>query len=787
MNENTLKRILSAEVMGFLLMCFAIPVLLYGLERSLRGAQTHSLLWICLAAAGIGFSAGKSKWNGAQMSAAMGALGLVGVWILGARIASPLFELMRSIIAARPQIIPAINYRFDIDASLIVSSWGVVSSSSAALFSRWQTWLMSTTHTLTVNDPLIRNMLWTFALWLLSACMGWFAAKRKAIASLMPGVLLLLLTGWSSEYRVEALWALLMLMLLSMGTWNYKQHTAQWDAQRIDYSDSIRDDISQTMLAGVVIVGLLAYVSPSISWKDVRDYFREREQLQSSEVVAQSSNDTNAVKQPGLQAHQADLPREHLLTAGYAQSKDIVMTIKTGELPPAAIPSAAIHAPRYYWRNVVYDQYGGNGWYTTSAPSQQLPANEPMIAGVLSGYKLLHLTVQMQKPEGRLHWSGMLYSADVPLTIDWRLRPQPNLFADQAALLQADMFAARTDAASYQADSFVPTPSVEQLRAAPSDGYPQHILDRYFSLPASVPARVRQLATEITDGNVTPYDKAKAIESYLRLNYPYDLQIPAPPDGSDVADYFLFDLKKGYCDYYATAMVVLARSNGIPARFVSGYASGEYDTLNAQYVVRELHAHSWAEIYFPKIGWVEFEPTGSQPEIERTEATLQTTADDERQSVTRNIFFQLSEWTLAGILVPLGLVILVVLVYFAILEPLMLARIAPAAAIENLYKRLYRSGRPLAGERVHAETAYEFTQKLIETIQSVNAKSTRASDELQKDMQHLTLIYQSSLFSNHTVAQQDVKMALMIWRRLRRALIVERVRHFFWMRNKAWR
>ena len=82
-----------------------------------------------------------------------------------------------------------------------------------------------------------------------------------------------------------------------------------------------------------------------------------------------------------------------------------------------------------------------------------------------------------------------------------------------------------------------------------------------------------------------------------------------------MADYFLFDLKQGYCDYYATSMVVLARAAGLPARLVVGYANGSYDHERAQYIVTENYAHSWVEIYFADIGWVEFEPTSSQPVI----------------------------------------------------------------------------------------------------------------------------------------------------------------------------
>ena len=88
--------------------------------------------------------------------------------------------------------------------------------------------------------------------------------------------------------------------------------------------------------------------------------------------------------------------------------------------------------------------------------------------------------------------------------------------------------------------------------------YPQQIRQYYLQLPDDLPARVRNLAFEITVNQTNPYDQAAAIETYLR-QYPYTLDVPAPPAGRDQADFFLFDLQQGYCDYYATTMVVLAR------------------------------------------------------------------------------------------------------------------------------------------------------------------------------------------------------------------------------------
>lgn len=140
--------------------------------------------------------------------------------------------------------------------------------------------------------------------------------------------------------------------------------------------------------------------------------------------------------------------------------------------------------------------------------------------------------------------------------------------------------------------------------------YPTGISETYFDSPRySSPACTRPRQS-LTANAATPYDKAKAIERYLRT-YPYSLECQLRPrQNQDVADYFLFELKKGYCDYYATSMVVMSRSVGLPARLVIGYANEIYNARSAQYTIREADAHSWVEIYFTEVGWVEFETHG---------------------------------------------------------------------------------------------------------------------------------------------------------------------------------
>jgi hypothetical protein len=160
----------------------------------------------------------------------------------------------------------------------------------------------------------------------------------------------------------------------------------------------------------------------------------------------------------------------------------------------------------------------------------------------------------------------------------------------------------------YQMVSNVSRADPDSLRGAGED-YADWIERRYLQLPGTVTDRTRALAADITAGYDSAFDKAEAIEQYLRLNLTYDLSVPAPPEGQDFVDFALFDLQAGYCDYYASSFVVLARAAGIPSRLAMGYAQSEYDEDAKAYRVRAHNGHSWPEIFFPEYGWIQFEPT----------------------------------------------------------------------------------------------------------------------------------------------------------------------------------
>jgi protein-glutamine gamma-glutamyltransferase len=158
----------------------------------------------------------------------------------------------------------------------------------------------------------------------------------------------------------------------------------------------------------------------------------------------------------------------------------------------------------------------------------------------------------------------------------------------------------------YEADSDITEPPADDMRAAGTN-YPPLIAGTYLRLPAVDP-RVAELAAKISSSAHNNYDKAASMESYLRAHYGYTLQLPRRLVKDPIAD-FLFNRKRGHCEYFASAMAVMLRTQGIPSRVVNGFRTDEFNDVTANYVIRAKDAHSWVEAYFPGYGWQTFDPT----------------------------------------------------------------------------------------------------------------------------------------------------------------------------------
>jgi transglutaminase-like putative cysteine protease len=158
----------------------------------------------------------------------------------------------------------------------------------------------------------------------------------------------------------------------------------------------------------------------------------------------------------------------------------------------------------------------------------------------------------------------------------------------------------------YEAYSDIASPSPAELRAA-GRNFPPAIAATYLRLPALDP-RIRRFAAQITASSRNDFDKATAIESYLRTYFAYTLELPRKAPEDPIAN-FLFERKRGHCEYFASSMAVMLRTLGIPSRVVNGFRSDEFNDLTGNYVIRAKDAHSWVEAYFPGYGWRTFDPT----------------------------------------------------------------------------------------------------------------------------------------------------------------------------------
>jgi hypothetical protein len=158
----------------------------------------------------------------------------------------------------------------------------------------------------------------------------------------------------------------------------------------------------------------------------------------------------------------------------------------------------------------------------------------------------------------------------------------------------------------YEGWSNLPVANPADLRALPAV-YPDAVTETYLQLPPLDP-RVKKLADQITAKSANPYDKAANIQRYLIAHYGYTLDLSGSHGPDPLAD-FLFVRRSGQCEYFASAMTVMLRAEGVPARYVTGFSPGEYNDVGGDYIIRESDAHAWVEVYFPVYGWLPFDPT----------------------------------------------------------------------------------------------------------------------------------------------------------------------------------
>ena len=270
----------------------------------------------------------------------------------------------------------------------------------------------------------------------------------------------------------------------------------------------------------------------------------------------------------------------------------VVMHIRAPELSPSDYLK---------WRGIGLTTFDGKRWFNSKALAQSVPGRRSFqlrqdILHPGQQSRLLRYTIILQPLA-----SDALFLAPQPLELTGPFR---QLWQDEAGSVYMRSYNGAM--VRYAALSDIAVPRPDMLRSDPGEIAPA-IREDYLQLPPTDP-RLQPLALEITRGHTSTYDKVKAVEAYLQTNYQYTLDLPqAMPD--DPIAYFLWDIRRGHCEFFAATMAILLRSIGIPTRLVNGFLQGSYNDVSEQYTVRASDAHTWVEVFFPSYGWVSFDPT----------------------------------------------------------------------------------------------------------------------------------------------------------------------------------
>lgn len=485
------------------------------------------------------------------------------------------------------------------------------------------------------TDPAFYLYLMALLFWIAGAWLSWCVIRwRQPMLGLVPGAAAFATTLLNYPDGQQGFMLFFLIQTLVLLLWTH-YHRQRDDARtrRIKLSDDASWDFWESgvlVLAGVVLLGIFL---PPLSTVD-KTVDIENGSFRGWAELNQRLNHPVAFGRGTAAGNSIGFSSNVVLSGPLNRSGGVVMTY---------VLDNSYSGPRYF-RGTDAVITAMSQWRYSADPSdlsQPVTVNANSVVQMAEDYHALGigaLKIQMLKPpQGNsdlIFYPGQLYKVDRQVSArqvvgapgGGATQPGDKLDAldrvsgagklggaGQYAVTvvysdagEADLQSAGTD----YPDWLDPYRNFAGLSRAPGATAPPAPLARggaAYRPPATL-QRIQRLAQEVTAGKTTPYDQAQAIESYLRTNFTYNLK---PPDahGGDPMQFFLFDSKEGYCEYFATAMGDMLRSLGIPVRLVNGFGPGTYDDRLQRYVIRESDAHTWVEVYFPHYGWIPFEPT----------------------------------------------------------------------------------------------------------------------------------------------------------------------------------
>ncbi|SEH88359.1 protein of unknown function [Halobacillus karajensis] len=441
--------------------------------------------------------------------------------------------------------------------------------------------------------PLFRSLLFLILLWLMSYLLYyWFVIARRMFFFVL--LTLIYVTVVDTFTVFDGKWSIIRTFVIGMIALGLSSFAREMDKESIPFKGLHKARVWTIPLIAVILLSsAAAYASPKFDpqWPDPVPY------LESAAGGAGPGGSRNGTVQK----------------VGYGEDDSRLGGSFIQDDTPVF---EAVADGERYWRIESKDTYTGKGWEDTldESVTNMDPENitfETFSEEVEVEEQTAFITMERQASFKKLVYpyglsSLVRFPSDYELLVHVHTGEMDTVKGGSPAKLGEFV-------ANYEFPSF----EYNQLREAGDDD-PQEIRDRYLQLPESLPNRVRNLASQIVGEEDNRYDRVKAVESYFSSNgFEYSTtDVPVPDENDDYVDQFLFESQLGYCDNFSTSMVILLRSEGIPARWVKGFTGGERidtrefnDNVQNVYQVTSGNAHSWVEVYFPEVGWVPFEPT----------------------------------------------------------------------------------------------------------------------------------------------------------------------------------
>ena len=435
--------------------------------------------------------------------------------------------------------------------------------------------------------------LFAAAVWLSLTGLAWTIVRRR---SAWPGIaaclgLLLLDDLLSARQPVWSMWLVVPALLLA-GLTAYHGKLAAWERDRVDFPELIGQD----WFAGVAAISAIVVLATGWSTPEWRASMNDLwESLRPAAVESGTASSADGAAEQGAFVR-SFIPDLETIGAAFPSGDATVFYVVTDDSPSGVDGSGLLMPPlrQHYWRAAIYERYTGAGWEAAPLGEAVFPSEQPSTP-FAGRYALTQQYQILALPDDRLFSVNQAVAASEGV---------------QLHLASNDGYSTlpRGNTAEYRVTSWSANMSSAELSQA-GTAYPNAVRQVYLQLPAGVPQRMRNLAARVMLGSPTAYDKAVRIQEYLRGTYEYRLEESVPPPGQDAVDYFLFGAGHGFCSQFASAMAVMLRLEGVPARVITGFATGEWEGRLGRYRVPASAAHAWVEVYFPGYGWIEFEPT----------------------------------------------------------------------------------------------------------------------------------------------------------------------------------